>query len=106
MFDADPTFLDLPLDTTDIVPLATSEIPPATDEEFEFEVENVDLGENDDDEQALRDLREEIRNEYPDWPAEASMVVQGAFTPDGDITTAFTAYFEAEIEVDGERDDD
>ena len=101
-FEADPTFLDLPLDTTDVAPLATSEIPPAAYNEFEFEVEDVDIEENDDDEQALRDLRETIRNEFPNWPKGASMGVVGTFTPDGDTTSAFTTYFEAEIEVEQE----
>lgn len=101
-FETDPTFLDLPLDTTDIAPVATSEIPPSTYNEFEFEVEDVDIDENDDDEQALQDLRSTIRNEFSNWPKGASMVAVGTFTPDGGSATSFTAYFEAEIEVEQE----
>ena len=103
-FEADPSFLDLPLDTTDVETLTASQIPPGRYDEFEFEVEDVDFEEGDDDEQALQDLREEITSEFPDWPEGASMVVVGTFTPDGGTPQDFTTYFEAEIEVERELD--
>lgn len=102
-FEAGPTFLDLPLDTTDVTPVGDSQIPPASYNEFEFEVENVDIEESDDDE-GLRNLRDEIKDEFPNWPEEASMVAQGTFTPDGGSPRAFTTYFEAEIEVEREME--
>mgnify|MGYP006279945559 CR=1 FL=1 len=101
-FEADPTFLDLPLDTNEVAPVATSEIPPGTYDEFEFEVEDIDLDENDDDERSLQALRETIRSAFPNWPEDAIMVVVGTFTPTGGTATSFTAYFEAEIEVERE----
>ena len=103
-FEAGPTFLDLPLDTTDVAPVATSRIPPGSYDEFEFEVEDVDIEENDDDEEELQDLGEEIRGTFPDWPEDASMVVVGTFTPDGGSPQDFTTYFEAEIEVEREME--
>lgn len=101
-FEAEPTFLDLPLDTTEVAPLATSEIPPATYSEFEFEVEDVEDDEEEDNSGNLQALRESIRNDFPNWPEGASMVVVGTFTPDGDTTRAFTTFFEAEIGVERE----
>lgn len=101
-FEADPTFLDLPLDTTDVAPVATSEIPSATYNEFEFEGEGIDFEENDDEEEALQELRETVQTQFPDWPEEASMVVVGTFTPTGGSPQDVTAYFEAEIEVEQE----
>ena len=101
-FEADPTFLDLPLDTNEVSPIAGSEIPPATYNEFEFEVEDVDFEEDDEDEQLLQELRQTVRDEFPNWPASASMVVVGTFTPDGGSPQSFTTYFEAEIEVEQE----
>lgn len=101
-FEADPTFLDLPLDTTDVAPVAADQVPQDTYNEFKFEVEDVDVDENEDDEQQLQDLRETIRENFPNWPEGASMVVEGSFTPDGGSSQSFTAYFEAEIEVERE----
>lgn len=103
-FEGDPSFLDLPLDTTDIAPVATSQIPPARYNELEFEVEDVDIEPNEDDEQALQNLRDSIRADFPNWPEGASMVVVGTFTPDGGGPQGFTTYFEAEIEVERELD--
>jgi hypothetical protein len=100
-FEADPSFLDLPLDTTEVAPVAASEIPPGSYDEFEFEVEDIDIEENDD-EESLQDLRETIRDAFPNWPEGASMVVVGSFTPSDGTSSSFTTYFEAEIEVERE----
>jgi hypothetical protein len=99
-FEADPTLLDLPLDTTDVAPLANSEIPPATYQEFEFEVEDITLGANEDDEEGLQALRDDVRAAFPDWPENASMVVIGTFTPTDGSSQPFTTFVEAEIEVE------
>lgn len=105
-FEAQPSFLDLPLDTSEVAPVAASELPSATYTEFEFEVEDVDFGEaedEEDDEDALRALRDTtIQQDFPNWPDEASMVAVGTFTPSGDTSRSFTTYFEAEIEVERE----
>jgi len=104
-FEADPSFLDLPLDTSEVAPVAASRLPAATYTELEFEVEDVDLGEaedEDEDEEGLRMLRDTIRQDFPNWPKDASMVAVGTFTPSGDTTRSFTTYFEAEIEIERE----
>lgn len=104
-FEASHSFLDLPLDTVDVAPVAAGQIPSGAYTEFEFEVEDVDLDEaeeDDDDEEALRSLRNVIHQDYPNWPDDASMVVTGTFTPEGDTTKTFATYFEAEIEVERE----
>lgn len=101
-----PSFLDLPLDTTDVAPMAADRIPPGTYNEFKFKVEDVELDE-DDDEEEFQNLQEEIQNEgFTDWPEKASMVVVGTFTPDGEEQgQSFKTYFEAEIEVEIEMED-
>jgi hypothetical protein len=101
-FESEPRLLDLPLDTADVEPVTAREIPPATYDEFEFEVEDVEVDDADDDEEALADLRTEIRSDFPNWPEGASMVVVSTFTPEGGTPENDTTYFEAEIEV--ERD--
>lgn len=103
-FEAGPTFLDLPLDTTDVTPVGASEVPPGTYNEFEFEVEDVDIEENEDDEEALQNLRDQVTDAFPNWPEGASMVAVGTFTPDGGTPQDFTTYFEAEIEVEREME--
>lgn len=95
-----PVFLDLPLNPTEIAPVAAGNIPPGLYSEFDFEVEDAELDDGDDDE-GLQNLRDNIRAAgFENWPNEASMVVQGTFTPEGDTARAFTTYFEAEIEFE------
>jgi hypothetical protein len=101
-FEAGPSFLDLPLDTNEVAPLAANQIPPGRYDEFEFEVEDVEADEDDDDEQSLEGLRESILEDFPDWPDDASMVVVGTFTRNDNTSTDFTTYFEAEIEIERE----
>ncbi|MCS3677431.1 hypothetical protein GGP72_001348 [Salinibacter ruber] len=94
-----PSFLDLPLQESEISPVAAGDVPEGTYNEFEFEVDDLD-----DDEGNARALLSEIRDgdEFPNWPEDASMVVVGTFTPADGTPTAFTTYFEAEIEVERE----
>ncbi|MCS3828941.1 hypothetical protein GGP91_001000 [Salinibacter ruber] len=94
-----PSFLDLPLQESEISPVAAGDVPEGTYNEFEFEVDDLD-----DDEGNARALLSEIRNgdEFPNWPEDASMVVVGTFTPADGTPTSFTAYFAAEIEVERE----
>jgi len=100
-----PVFLDLPLDPTEIAPVAAGNIPPGLYNEFEFEVEDAELDDGDDDE-GLQELRNDIQEAgFDNWPNNASMVAQGTFTPEGDTARSFTTYFEAEIEVELEMED-
>jgi hypothetical protein len=94
-----PSFLDLPLQGSEISPVAAGDVPEGTYNEFEFEVDDLD-----DDEGNARALLSEIRDgdEFPNWPEDASMVVVGTFTPADGTPTSFTTYFEAEIEVERE----
>lgn len=104
-FESVASFLDLPLDTNEVAPIAADAIPAGQYTEFEFEVEDVDLDEEedeDDEEDQLRALRDSIHATFPEWPDEASMVAVGSFRADGDPTRPFTTYFEAELEVERE----
>ncbi|PSQ87677.1 MAG: hypothetical protein BRD30_08320 [Bacteroidetes bacterium QH_2_63_10] len=90
-----PEFLDLPLQEAEVSPVAAGEVPPGTYNEFEFEVDDLD-----DDDGTNQGLRQDIRDEFPNWPEDASMIVVGTFTPTDGSSESFTAYFEAEIEVE------
>lgn len=96
-----PSFLDLPLREGEVSPVAADQVPPGTYQDFEFGIEDVEL-EDPDEEGEVQALRDEIREEFPNWPNAASMVVVGTFTPTNDTSRAFEAYFEAEIEVERE----
>jgi hypothetical protein len=99
-----PFFLDLPLDTTEVASVVNDRIPPGTYNEFEFEVEDAELDDGDD--EGLQALRDDIDAAgFSNWPNNASMVVQGTFTPENDTARSFTTYFEAEIEVELEMED-
>lgn len=96
-----PSFLDLPLEEGQVSPVASDQVPPGSYEDFEFGIEDVELDDADE-EGAIRDLRGDIREEFPNWPNSASMVVAGTFTPENDTARTFETYFEAEIEVERE----
>ena len=99
----EPAFVDLPLNSTDVVSVVSGQIPPGTYNEFGFEVEDADLDDEEEDE--ISRLRANIEDAgFPDWPGAASMVVVGTFTPDGGDARMFTTYFDAEIEVEIEMD--
>lgn len=99
-FEAEPFFVDLPLNE-ETLSLANSQINVGLYEELEFEVENLDFEDAEDGEdeehQALADT---IRSHFPDWPDEASMVITGTFTPDGEEARPFKVFAEAEIEIE------
>lgn len=100
-FEFDPFFVDLPLGNDEVISMGESDIPAGLYKELEFEIEDLDL-EGDDDEEEYQELAEEIRAEFNDWPDEASMVITGTFAPaDGDERT-FKVYAEAEIEIERE----
>lgn len=99
-FEAESFFVDLPL-TDDTMSLVNSEIQAGLYEELEFEVENLDM-DDDDDEEERQSLASTIRDEFPDWPDDASMVIIGTFTPSDGDSQSFKAFAEAEIEIERE----
>ena len=90
-----PSFVNLPLSDGEVSPIAAGTVPPGTYTELEFEVDDLD-----DDEGASQGLLSDIREDFPNWPEDASMIVVGTFTPTGGTSQDFAAYFEAEIEVE------
>lgn len=99
-FEAPPAFVDVPLMGGTAVAV-TSEVPAARYRRVEFEVEDLDDDEDDPQEAAqIAALLAEIRSEFPEWPREASLMVEGTFTPTGGTAAPFRAFFEAEIEVE------
>lgn len=108
-FNTSPSFLDLPLDTTEVASADSLNAPAGTYSEFEFEVDDLepDTDDTDQEREQIQELLGQIREEFSDFPADASMVAVGTFTPsDADSSNGgpsdFTTYIEAEIEV--ERD--
>lgn len=100
-FEAPPALLDLPLGGG-AVTVAVDQVPPGTYSELEFEVEDLDADDGDDagERQAIQGILSSVRAAYPAFPRNASMVVQGTFTPAGGAAQPFVVYFDAEIEVE------
>lgn len=103
-FKAPPSFLDLPLDTTEFSPADTVDIPLRTYSDFEFAVDDLEPDEEDTEEerQQIQELLSRIREDFPNFPADASMIVEGTFTPTDGNPLDFTTFIEAEIEVERE----
>lgn len=101
-FEAGPLFLDLPLDGSQLT-VATGTVPPGTYDNVRFRVKNLDAGDDDasddSDDAAEAALFNQIRAQFADWPAKASMRVTGTFTPTGGAARPFTAYLDAEVRL-------
>lgn len=106
--EAPPSFLNLPLNSTEFASAGSFEIPPETYDEFEFEVDDLDVDDDDSEEerQQIEDLFSQIQNiedgKFSDWPRDASMVAIGTFTPTDGESQSFHTYMETEIEVERE----
>lgn len=101
-FNAGPLFIDVPL-TGGPVATGSGDVPPGVYEEVEFEVEDLDDDEEDPAERArIEQLRQQILQQFPDWPRDASLLVVGSFTPTGGQPVSFRAFIEAEIEIETE----
>lgn len=99
--ESPPRFVDLPLDGQPVEAISGI-IPPGVYDELEFEIEDLEDDEGEEFAQEIAALREAIRDEFSDWPEEASVFVAGTFTTTDGVDTSFRVFIEAEIEV--ERD--
>lgn len=73
--------------------------------ELEWEVEDIELDEDDEDEAQIQAVVDDIDSIFGagTWPAEASMAVIGSFRhADSTEARSFTTFFEAEVEVETE----
>lgn len=100
-FRAPPAFISLPLDGQGAL-VVEQEVPPGVYDELELEVKELD---DDDDDDSLRDRQARelmvlVRQQFPEWPREASLRVEGVFTPVSGAARPFVAYFDAEIEIE------
>ena len=97
-FELEPFFVSVPLEG-DGIGEVSADVEPGTYEELKFETKAPD----DDGGELLSDIR---ANYFDDWPAEASMVVIGTFTPTEGEAVSFRAYFDAEVKVELEFPED
>lgn len=99
--EADPFFVDLPLQS-DSINLGTNTVEAGLYEELEFEVDDLEIDEEDDTEERRQkeELLAQIHQTFPDWPATASMIISGNFTSSQGDTAAFTVFAEAEVEIE------
>lgn len=101
-FSADPRFIELPLDGGTSVAVS-QQVPADSYDELEFEVDDLEDDDGGEEHPAEQQLLEDIRGQFAEWPQDGSLRVTGTFTPaDGSSPRDFTAYFEAEIEIEKE----
>mgnify|MGYP001154919551 CR=1 FL=1 len=95
-----PRLVEVPLDGSPLT-VTTADLPAGAYDEFELEVEDLEDDEDDPDyAQAIAALRATIATSFPDWPEEASVRVEGSFTPTGGEARPFVVYIDAEVEVE------
>jgi hypothetical protein len=94
------------------VTLATDSVPAGTYGSVRFKVEDFDdeHGEMEHETEhgtddavestSLQAVLAEMRTAYPAFPSDASMVVQGTFTPTGGTARPFTVYFRANLHIE------
>jgi hypothetical protein len=94
---------DVPLGTG-AVTIGSDRIPEGTYTAVEFEVKDLEVDAEDPDDASdaarIAAVLTQVRSTYADWPAGASMVIVGTFTPTGGVAQPFRAYFDAEVEVE------
>jgi hypothetical protein len=99
-FESEPFFVDLPLEG-EVLELGTSSIEPGLYSELEFEVDDLELDEEESEErQAKEELITIVKTEFPDWPESSSMVITGTFIDSEGTESAFKAFAEAELEIE------
>lgn len=92
-FEADPFFLDLPLELdgngeSETEEVTTVSVPAGTYANFKFEVKEPDAA-------LLDEIRDPAGHGIEDWPAEASVLVEGDFEGE-----PFRAFFSGEVRVE------
>jgi hypothetical protein len=82
--------------------VAADRIEKGTYTALEFEVEDLEMDDDDDSSDAARiaAVLTQVRTRFANWPAGASMRIAGTFTPTGGAPQDFVVYFDAEVEVE------
>lgn len=89
-FEATPVFLPVPLDGDDVGTVQAL-VPEGTYVALKLETKAPASG---------SPLLEAIQGDFAEWPAQASAVVVGVYTPaDGGEARPFTVYFDAEVKA-------
>jgi hypothetical protein len=98
---------DVPVGTG-AVTVAADKIPAGTYTGVKFKVKDLEVDSDDDDDigkgARIQELLTQLRVTYPTWPGQASLMVEGTFTPTGGMARPFRAFFAAEIEVESPLD--
>lgn len=102
-FESNLFVADVPLGSG-AVTVTADRIPEGTYASLEFEVKDLFVDQDDPDDAAraarIATLLAQLRVTYADWPAGASMMIEGTFTPTGGAAQPFRVYFDAEVEVE------
>lgn len=93
-----PFFVSIPLGDEGTGEV-TVDVVPGTYDEIELKTGAPD--DSDD-----TDFLAQIRETFADWPANASLLVVGSFTPTDGEAVPFRVYFKARIEIEQEFEDD
>ena len=102
-FESNLFVADVPLGSGTVT-VANDRIPAGAYTAMEFEVKDLFVDDGDDDDMLraarIAELLTQLRQTYADWPAGASMMIAGTFTPTGGAPQPFRVYFDADVEVE------
>jgi hypothetical protein len=99
-FKMDDFLLELPVDGTELT-VADDLIPVGIYDQLEFRIDNAKHHLDHDADRVISMLEAELRSRFPDWPHEASVLIEGSFLPTGGgAARPFRAFMDTELKVE------
>lgn len=101
-FEKELFLVDLPLDGQPLA-ITASSIQNGVYSELEFEIDNIDIDDEEDQAENKRKkafFNDQIKPKYANWPEAASMVIEGSYETKNGETSSFKTFAEAEISIE------
>lgn len=101
-FEKELFLVDLPLNGRPLA-ITASSIQNGVYNALEFEIDNLDIDQDEDRAEKQRKktfYTNNIQPNFPNWPEQASMVIKGSFESKSGEVTTFTTFADAEISIE------
>lgn len=92
--------LELPVDGSELT-VADDLIPVGIYDQLEFRIDNFKHHFDHDNDRVISMLEADLRSRFPDWPQQASVLIEGSFQPvGGGAARPFRAFMDTELKVE------